>query len=59
MASLTDDQAKAYITKLLTAISSARLLWQDDHNVCFTFTDSKSSQQRECRLSGTSSWGRP
>jgi hypothetical protein len=36
-----------------TAISSARLLWQDDQHVCFRSTDSKSGQTRECTLTGS------
>jgi len=47
-------QALEYLSRYIfrTAISSARLLWQDDQNVCFSYTDSQSGQKRECILSG-------
>jgi Putative transposase/Transposase zinc-binding domain len=47
-------QALEYLSRYIfrTAISSARLLWQDDHHVCFGYTDAKTGQQRECTLSG-------
>jgi hypothetical protein len=46
-------QALEYLSRYIfrTAISSARLLWQDDHHVCFGYTESKSGQQRACTLS--------
>ena len=37
-----------YIYK--TAISSARLLWQNDQDVCFSYRESKSGETRTCTL---------
>jgi Putative transposase/Transposase zinc-binding domain len=45
-------QALQYLSRYIfrTAISSARLLWQDERRVCFSYTDSKSGQKRSCTL---------
>jgi hypothetical protein len=45
-------QALQYLSRYIfrTAISSARLHWQDEHRVCFGYTDSKSRQPRSCTL---------
>jgi hypothetical protein len=48
-------QVLEYLSRYIfrTAISSARLLWQNNENVCFGYTDSKTGQQCECTLSGS------
>jgi hypothetical protein len=45
-------QALEYLSRYIfrTAISSARLLWQDDHQVGFRYTDSKTGQVCQCVL---------
>jgi len=48
----TGEKALEYLSRYVfkTAISSARLLWQDDHRVAFSYRDSRSGEQRECVL---------
>jgi hypothetical protein len=46
------EKALEYLSRYVfkTAISSARLLWQDDHRVAFSYRDSATKQERTCVL---------
>lgn len=48
----TGRNALQYLSRYIykTAISSARLLWQDDQNVCFSYRDSRTGEEHTCTL---------
>ncbi len=48
----TGEKALEYLSRYVfkTAISSARLLWQDDQRVAFSYRDSGTGEQRHCVL---------
>ena len=49
----TGEKALEYLSRYVykTAISSARLLWQDDTRVAFSYRESQTGEKRECVLS--------
>ncbi len=46
------EKALEYLSRYVfkTAISSARLLWQDDHRVAFSYRDAATREERTCLL---------